>query len=386
MGKRRNGEGSWGKKKIGQYMYHYYRDVNGKYTYGKTVKEVNQKLEKKKSQQFILDEKTTFGEYITEWLNKTKKKSIEPTTFDCYELMIKSQILNFKEYNIANKQLSNLNSDVFQKYIDALATKYSRATIKKVWSIIKQCVSYGEIKEEIPYNTTKLVNIPSESNVEVKKKEVPFLNKNDVEKLYKILNKKHQNGTNIFGSNAHALILIMYSGMRVSEMIALKWKNVDFDNKKIKIESSSTEIINRNNDGGKRYIKYEKTTKTESGNRTIPLPDRAMEMLKWFDRKNPKHKPEDYVCVTKNNTQIMRRNVNKTLKLMAELADTDIKNFTVHTLRHTYGSILISEGVDIKKVSELLGHSDITVTYNIYIGIYENDKKSEIERVFNTES
>ena len=53
-----------------------------------------------------------------------------------------------------------------------------------------------------------------------------------------------------------------------------------------------------------------------------------------------------------------------------------------HSLRHTYGSILLSEGVEIKKVSELLDDEDITTTYNIYIGILEKDKKDEVERVF----
>ena len=127
--KRRNGEGSWGIKNIGKNKYHYFRDSNGKYTYGKTVKEVNEKLKKNK-ETFVLDNKTTFGEYIQEWL-RTKRSSIEPTTYDCYETMINSQILNFKVYDICNVQLNNLSSKKFQEYLDALATKYSRATIKK---------------------------------------------------------------------------------------------------------------------------------------------------------------------------------------------------------------------------------------------------------------
>ena len=140
MSKRKNGEGSWGKKKIGKYTYNYYRDINGNYTYGKTIKEVNQKLTQKKEQEFVLNNKTTFGEYINNWLLQ-KKSTIEPTTYDCYETMIDSQIINFKDYDLANQQLSNLSRKTFQKYLDALAEKYSRATIKKIWVIIKQCFS-----------------------------------------------------------------------------------------------------------------------------------------------------------------------------------------------------------------------------------------------------
>ena len=106
-------------------------------------------------------------------------------------------------------------------------------------------------------------------------------------------------------------------------------------------------------------------------------------MLKYFELKNTNHKPDDYVCITKNKTQMERRNVNKTLKRMIKDSECSVKDFSAHTLRHTYGSILLSEGVEIKKVSELLGHSDISTTYNIYIGILEEDKQSEVERVFN---
>lgn len=381
MGKRRNGEGSWGTKTIGKNKYHYFRDSKGKYTYGKTVKEVNEKLKKKKEEEFCLSEKTTFGEYIQEWL-KSKQKNIEPTTYDCYETMITSQILNFKDSNLSNVQLHNLNSKVFQDYLDALATKYSRSTIKKIWVIIKQCVKSGEIKQEIPLHSTAFVKVPIESQVAVKKKNIPFLSKEDADLLYDTLKVTYNNGVIKYKENAHAIILIMYSGMRVSEMTSLRWKNVDIENKRIFIKESTAERKNRNDNDSTKYITYSKSPKTKESVRTIPLPKRAMEMIQWFDAKHPNHKPDDFVCCTKNGTQMGRRNVNKTLKSMISDSQCSVRDFSAHTLRHTYGSILLSEGVEIKKVSELLGHEDITTTYNIYIGIMEKDKKDEVERVF----
>lgn len=382
MAKRKNGEGTWGKKKIGKYDYHYYRDSNGNYTYGKTVKEVNEKLKAKKDKQFILNDKTTFGEYISNWL-LTKKKNIEPTTYDCYEIMIREQILNYKDFNLSDTQLHNINRDVFQKYLDSLANNYSRATIQKIWVIIKQCISYAEINEDIKPNSTKLVKLPIESNVKNKKKEIPFLSMDDANKLYEISKLTFSNGEYVYGNNSKAIILIMYTGMRVSEMVALKWKNVDLVNKTITIDESSAEIINRDKKDNKKYISYDKKTKTVDSNRTIPLPSRAIEAIQYFESINPKHKNNDYVCVSKNKTKIDRRGVNKTLKAMAKKANCSIQDFTVHSLRHTYGSLLLANGVDIKIVSELLGHSDITVTYNIYIGILDEDKRKDVEKVFN---
>lgn len=230
--KRRNGEGSWGTKTVGNNKYHYFRDSSGHYTYGKTVKEINEKIKKRKAEEFLLSDKTTFGEYISEWL-KSKQKNIEPTTYDCYETIISSQILNFKDYDLANIQLHNLNSKVFQKYLDALAKKYSRATIKKTWVLIRQCIKVGEVKNEIPMNTTAFVKVPIESQVAVKKKNIPFLSEADAELLYNTLKMRYKNGDFKYKENAHALILIMYSGMRISEMTSLRWKNVDIENKRI---------------------------------------------------------------------------------------------------------------------------------------------------------
>lgn len=384
MSKRKNGEGSWGKKTINGYLYHYYRDSDGRYTYGKTMKDVNEKLKEKEKKRYVLSDKTTFGEYINNWLITVKRGNIEDTTYDCYETMISSQIINFKGYNIANKQMHQLSSDIFQKYVNSLAEYFSRSTIDKIWVIIKQCIAYAEIKGEIHPYSTKLVKIPIESMVAVKKKEVPFLSKEDAECFYQATKAIKPNGKSVYGVNALIAVFIMYSGLRVSEASGLKWGKVDFENNRIKVTSSLATKKNRNaKEGDLKYIRYDKTPKSEDSVRIVPLPARAIAVLRFFETLNPKHKDDDYVFINKNGNPFERRQLNKTIGRIAKKSECSIKEFTVHTLRHTYGSILLAEGVDIKKVSELLGHSDITITYNIYIGILESDKQKEVERVFN---
>lgn len=70
----------------------------------------------------------------------------------------------------------------------------------------------------------------------------------------------------------------------------------------------------------------------------------------------------------------------------SDCADCVCKEYTPHSLRHGYRSILISNGVDIKIVSELLGHSDVAFTYNVYIGILKKDKINAIKNVFNKDN
>lgn len=85
---------------------------------------------------------------------------------------------------------------------------------------------------------------------------------------------------------------------------------------------------------------------------------------------------------TKTGKQIQRRNVNRTLFNMLKSSGCECQNASPHDLRHTFGSELIRNGIDVKVVSELLGHKDIQTTYNIYIHILQSQKVDAIQ-VFN---
>ena len=168
-------------------------------------------------------------------------------------------------------------------------------------------------------------------------------------------------------------MLIAYTGMRVGEMTALKWKNVNLEERYVDIVEATARIKDDNG----RYTTIDKTTKTENSNRRIPLPERGVEMIRYFDRVNPNHKPDDLVCLTSNKTKISRRNINRTLDGMCR--DAGLPHMGIHSLKHSYGSILLEKGVNIKTISELLGHKNITTTYNIYIGVDEDSKVNAVK-------
>ncbi len=377
--KRRNGEGSWGRKTINGIKYYTYRDSKGKTTYGKTQKEVKEKLANKPAE-YAISQKTTFGEYISNWLT-FKQGEVEITTYQDYEDLINNMIINFKKYNLAKKQLNALSPRTFQQYLNALATKYSRSSIVKIWQLIKQCIKYGELQNELPVNTTALVKVPLESNVAVKKKEIPFLTVEQANQLYEVLNYRDKNNASRYKSsnNAHAIILILYTGMRMGELIALKWKNVNISQKSIYIKEAAATI--KNEDG--KTVSIDKIPKTKTSIRKIPLPSRALEMLKYFKENNEATDKDDYVALSNTGNKLDSANLNRTLHAMCK--DANLPRLNVHALRHSYGSMLLSKGVDIKIISELLGHANISITYDIYIGINEGDKEAAIKSAFDTD-
>ena len=89
--------------------------------------------------------------------------------------------------------------------------------------------------------------------------------------------------------------------------------------------------------------------------------------------------------MTAVNKPYDRRQIERTLERMLKNAGLSDKEYTPHSLRHGYGSILLSEGVDIKTVSVLLGHKDVSTTYNIYIHVLEKDKEQAVMKVFDAD-
>lgn len=379
-GKRKNGEGCWGNKMIHGISYHFYRDVNGHYFYGKTVKEVKEKIKTASSKPVKKNasKEKTFGEYILEWL-ENMKTGIETTTYISYSDAITTRLINFKDCDIANVGISALTDTMLQEYLNALAKKYSLGSIRKTWGLITKCLRYAEVKKDIaPLYLDITVKTPSEANVAVKKREIKAPTVEDVNFILKEANSICKNGAKKYGNASYVIILIMYTGMRISEAIGLQWKNVNLDNREIYIDHSLALVRDETEDDKKHYYYTSKSAKTKDSVRTIPLPDKAVEAIRYFEKY--RNSDNDYVCVNdKNNNHYTRRQIERTLERIVKNSQCLNKSYTPHSLRHGYGSILLSKGTDIKVVSELLGHSDVSFTYNIYIDIFKKDKQDAVE-------
>ena len=173
--------------------------------------------------------------------------------------------------------------------------------------------------------------------------------------------------------HGYAIIMLLNTGLRVVELLALKWHNVDFENKQIYIEETRGQIKNRGNKGHK-YITVDRSTKTQSSCRYIPINSNTAEALAYF--KNLGYN-NSYVMANSDNTVITYRNLFRVLSNI--LATNNISHGSLHTLRHTFATRLFRNGVDVKVISELLGHNDISITYDIYTHIIKEQKKKAVD-------
>ena len=383
--KRKKGEGSWGKKTINGIEYQRYRKIyNGitKEFYGRTVKEVKEKIKEFETRNMYIKktdiQKQTFGEYLENWFKNIRIYEVESSTYLRNEQTINYHI---KDSSLYNAQMVNVDFELCQSLINKLSEKYSRSTISKVYVILNMCFNHAFTKGHIGENPMMKVKMPKESSLVKKKKEAKWLSSNDVEKI--ILEAERVNtrefrirgkvGERVYGVNAYYIILIIYTGLRIGELMALTWNDIDFKNKTLNVNKSRAKgMID-----GKTTL-YIKDPKSESGTRTIPLSDRAiyaLNKIKEYSSEFNLNSDNDLIVANTSSES----NITRTINRMLFRAGCETEKCGLHALRHTFGSLLLEKGVDLKTISYLLGHSDITVTANIYLHITREKAINSIE-------
>lgn len=383
--RRKKGEGSWSKKTIKGIEYQRYRKLyNGEYKefYGRTVKEVKEKIQEFESRNMYIKKtdirKQTFGEYLENWFINVRVYEVESSTYLRNEQTINYHIKNSSLYNA---QMVNVDSELCQSLINKLSEKYSRSTISKVYVLLNMCFNYAFTKEHIGENPMMKVKMPKESSLVTKKKEAKWLSSSDVEKFVQEAERvntrefriKGKVGERVYGVNAYYAILIIYTGLRIGELMALTWEDIDFKNKTLNVNKSRA----KGKIDGKTTL-YIKDPKSESGTRIIPLSDRAIYALQKIKEYSTELKlNSDNNLIVANTSS--ESNITRTVKSMLFRAGCETEKCGLHALRHTFGSLLLEKGVDLKTISYLLGHSDITVTANIYLHITREKAINSIE-------
>lgn len=376
MGRRKRGEGSYYDRTINGIKYKAYKFPNGKIIYAKTLTELNKKRkEYEESPEYkIINNQYTFLDYCYKWLKQ--KNDITSKSYDDYETAIKCRV---EGYSIAKRPVIALTPQMFTDYLKELANKYSKSTIDKTWVVLRQIINYGIDNKVIPEFKLQDIQRPKEDDVAVKKKDTDFIDLDDMNAVYDECQKPK------YGNASQMIILIMYSGMRLSEAINLKWKDVNKNYTKISIKRASQNAKKRDKnkevilkDGKAQYNIIEKGVKSEAGNRVVPLPKRGTEVLKRMAKEE--HTSNDYVFINIKGNKYNNRSVERTLVRILKNSNSYKKDYSPHALRRGYGSILLSKGVNIAVISKLLGHSKVSTTMNIYTKAFDKDVEDAVTK------
>ena len=375
--RRDKGDGSVYQKKDGSWVAQMAvpNKSTRKFFYGKSESEVKKKL--KQFQNEIIKngyteiKNITVREYMEDWLYSVKKNELKPKTFDSIELTLNHQICPY----IGDIQIGSLTSNDVQQLMNTLVAQgLSYSTIKKAYDAINGCFKLGIIKGEVIKNPCAGVSLPKNLKVN-RSKTIKIFTDEQIESICKESIFKYGNGKMMYRLG-YSIIVLLYTGMRMGELLGLKWGNIDFQNNTVKITNSVVTVKNRSKSDKiktKWVVIDQDSTKTKSGERIIYLNHKTTEALKEIQKINPH---SEYVMSTSNNRIYYPRNLDRMFRNI--LNRCEIEPCGVHVLRHTFASMLLKKGVDVKTVSELLGHSDVSVTYNTYIHLIKEQKQQAV--------
>lgn len=364
--RRKKGTGSIEKKDNGSYLGRMrIAGYEPFYYTGTSEKEVQRELDKfrlKTLRKEIIPEKQTVNSYIEYWLVLVKMPSLKQPSYDRLERTFLNQI---QDTAVGRSQLGTLSNKEIQELLNSYTKKYAYSTIKKVYDLLNACFHYAVAVRDIGHNPVDAVFLPKKENVSKPTREIQILSTNDVKELEQAQYARFKTGRLKYWY-ASAYILILNTGIRSGEALALTWDNVDLRTKTLTICQNASRVKNRDTKdatGSKQIIV---TPKSNSSTRRIPLNSKAIAALTHLKELHDSEniKSNFVICTSKGKMVVQNSFYNIFQNMQAAL---NINPVTVHALRHTFATQLINAHVDIKVVSQLMGHSSVKITYDTYV-------------------
>lgn len=310
-------------KKVGnkyKIRFQYGRAENGKYKYKIISAQTKGELYKLYDD-FMLRhgiagsssvDKQSLYSYINNWGELYYKPKVKEQTYVGFLNALNSRI---KPYTIASMQMANLNVDMLQRYIQELIdAKYSRDTICKTWRYINKCLQYGIDKGELPNIPLRLIKMPTEENVLTKKKQVLPFSQSDIEKIKQEASLTYLNGRPkyVYGN---AILLLLNTGLRIGELMALTWADVDFENRLITVNKSMETFQDKSENAKKKTKSVIGKTKTKTSVRKVLINNTAYELLVKIRKTNIGHiNDNDNVILSSKFTIPSTRNISRCLE------------------------------------------------------------------------
>ena len=294
--------------------------------------QINAPLKKESEKKEIL-----FGNVAKEWLfriEKTKKLSTYIKYRDIYDTYLK----NF----LSKYPLNDLDADCFQHMLAGKTADCSESIQKSIYSVVSGTLNYSSENYHTPPVQLKRNSVRSSG------KKPSIYNSTEqtalLQYLYTDMDIKKM-----------GIILCLSTGLRLGEVCALKWEDIDLRNKVLNVNHTVQRISVDNHIS--KTILCEGKPKTSCSQREIPLSDEMILLLSRFHHRNK--------YVLNNSCPLEPRTYQYQFQKYQKQAGIPCKNF--HVLRHTFATNCIGNGVDIKSLSEILGHSNVQITLNKYV-------------------
>lgn len=305
----------------------------------------------------------TFEELASLWL-ENYKTTVKPSTFE----NVKSKVEKMTEEHFDGLKLKKITVAYCQRVVIELSKTY--VLYNHYLSVINRIFKYAVLMDILDSNPFDKVIKPKSRQTQRKGN---FLTKEELREFLKLA----QTATlSYFFPLVH---LMSYTGLRQGEAIALKWSDIDFENKKITVDKTAARIKEK---------QTLQTPKTKNSKRVISIDPTTLSILKSWKKdqikiyfKNGKHFEGDnnFIFTNQRGDWVHIHNFIPYFKRF--VTDHKLKPITPHGLRHTHASLLFSAGVEPKNISDRLGHSTVQITLDLYTHITEEQRTDTVEKL-----
>lgn len=341
------------KRKDGRWegRYVFTRDMNGKAiyrsVYGRTYAEVREKLSNilvAVSNAYVYQVETV-NEVASRWLEEVKLYK-KYSTYVKYEYIY----INHIKQQIGNKKMVDVNEELCTALIDSEyynttdnSIKLSNSTINSIKNVLTQIVKYGTKNVSFKINNNRKASCNTKSL-----ESIQIFTKCEQQRIIEYLLED-------IDSYKLGILVCMFTGLRLGEICALRRDSIDLSNRTIKITQTVQRIKSTRPDTKTELVVS--SPKTANSYRIVPICDMLHSILS-------ENMVETYYVVNGSNVMEPRTYQYFFKKLLNSLS-IEVKNF--HCIRHTFATNCIDSGMEVKCLSEILGHSDVKTTLNKYV-------------------
>lgn len=320
--------------------------VNQQFSTKKEAEKFERNIKNEKDKGFVLPSDELFKDFMNSWF-ETKRNEIAIQTASNYTINISKHIVPA----LGKYKIGKMNLHILQQFINVNLYEEKQlkpATIKKIVTILKTAFNDAVKWELIHKNPAQYVKLPK-----ITKEELEVWNRQQI-----------QHFLSIAKGNRYYIVfyLAIMTGMRQGEILGLRWKDINLEEKRLFVYQTLSS-------DGKTFLQG---GKTDYSRRSIRLSDDTIKTLKAHHRlvmserlrEGSNYRDLGLVCCTEKGTQTNPSNIRRLMKRFVDVSC--VPNLTFHQLRHTHATLLLQNGVNIKAVSQRLGHADVRVTLDIY--------------------
>lgn len=320
------------------------------------------------------DEKITLQKWIKVWLYEYKINDLRPSTLERYCGVFKNYILNSQ---IGMKKLKDLKAANLQAFYNSLINDKAKSPniVKTINKLLKTGLNQAIKEHYLIFNPCDNVTLPKLPP----KKEIQIFTIEEEKAFIKSL-ADHRNRA--------LFILVLGTGLRIGEVVALKWSDIDLKNCELKVQRTfkRVHLINNKSSSHKTAV-IEQQPKTINSIRTVNIPSTVVEELKRHKTRQLAeklkageiYKDNDLVFPNEVGEPTDSRNLTRSYARALNKANIPYKNF--HAMRHTFATRLFERDVPLKSVQKLLGHSSIKITSDIYTHVLPDEKIKAVDKL-----